>query len=564
MLGRIATRLQDYTPTTARLPWWRIAAEGAILALILWVLFLPYYSQMTFLDEFDNMIGGNVVAHGGAIYIDFLSQHTPGAYWISALGHLVGAEHFGGQRLFGYAVFAVLLAGLYARNVRRFGRVPMLVVAVLVPMMHWYNPELSYAVLSDNYQAIAVLYLLFEVVAIGVFRLRALTSWITLGLAGAFAVSVAFVSIYVVAGAYIVAALLTILDVRKRLRGVGEWVRFVGMRTLVVVAPYVVVVLVIAATGALGAAYEQAYVLNRTYYSLYLAQGLGSDAIAPLYAGFFEIFFHITGLPTLFSVTETFAVRELMFFLFLAACAILFGRIRPVLGIGLLWMASMSATRGWDGFHAQPLWSFALGLLGLLTWVAIVAWGPSLRPRSIPATIGSVVVAGSIVAATLPYLTGVYAARDTLTTPVVFPAPERSALIETLVPDGGTYGEMSINNAYDFVVTRRMPAGGFAGVVPWFSDALDETMAAKLVEDDPVLIFADDDNDVWGFDVNANAPALMAVIADGYTRIDTTTLGVSGGVYIRNDAVNASLEQINEAFPGSSVSTYREASLSRG
>ena len=170
------------------------------------------------------MIGGNVVAHGGAIYVDYLSQHTPLAYWISAAGHLVGADHFGGQRLFGFGVFSLLLAGLYALQVRRFGRVPLLAVVLLVPIIHFSNPDLSYTVLSDNYQAIAYLYILFEVVRIGIDRDASLRRWVPLGIASAFAFSVAFVSVYFIAAAIITAATLTVVnEIRAGRRGFSDW-----------------------------------------------------------------------------------------------------------------------------------------------------------------------------------------------------------------------------------------------------------------------------------------------------------------------------------------------------
>lgn len=556
MLEKFADDLRRYSPRIARQPWWRLALESVLLAGVFFVLHLPYYSQPTFLDEFDNMIGGNVVAHGGAIYVDYLSQHTPIAYWLSAIGHSVGADYFGGQRLFGFLLFSILLAALYARNARQVGRLPLIIVGVLVSTMHFYNPELSYTVLSDNYQALMGLFLLFEVVGLGLRRDGALHRWIVIGLASAFSFGVAFVSIYFVMGAVLTAIVLSVIDARTRLEGIGAWVRFVAARAAVFIAPFLVLVCAVWATGALKSAYEQAYVLNRTAYSEYLG-GFGSSVVTPLYAGFVEIWAHLTGVSTTFAISPVAAIRELLALAVLAAITVVYARLRPVLAIGVLWMASLAATRGWNGFHAQPLWAFMIGLLGLLVSLTLIALWTGTGRRII-AGIGIVLLSAVVVTATLPYIFTVVEQRRTLTTPVLFPNPNRSEVIRTLVPDGGSYGELGINNAYDFVGTGRLPAGGFSGVVPWFSDMMDDEMAAKLSADDPVLIFSDESNDVWGFNVIENAPALAEVIDEGYTRIDLSAIGVPEGVYIRSDAVEDSLRDLRRVFPGQEIGVYQE------
>ena len=555
MFDKFADSLRTYTPKISQQPWWRVAIEAVVLAGILLVLHLPYYSQPTFLDEFDNMIGGNVVAHGGAIYVDYLSQHTPVAYWISALGHLVGAEYFGGQRLFGFAVFSVLLAALYARNARQFGRVPLIIVVVLVSTMHFYNPELSYTVLSDNYQAIMCLFLLFEVVGMGIRRDTSLHRWIIMGVASAFSFGVAFVSAYFIAGAVVTAAVLTIVNARRDLRGVGAWARFVALRAGVFLAPFAVLVGVLWATGGLAGAYEQAYVLNRTAYANYLG-GFGSSVVTPLYAGFQEIWLHLIGVPQTFQVNPVAGFREGIALAALIVLTAILIRLRPVLGVGIVWMASLSATRGWTGFHAQPLWAFMIGVLGILVCFTLVALKTRARPVLVP-RIGAVLLSAAIVLATVPYVVTTYDSRATFMDPIAFPNPNRTEVIRTLVPEAGVYGELGVNNAYDFVVTRRMPAGGFSGVVPWFSDMMDDEMAERLRADDPILIFSDESNDVWGFNVIDNAPALEEVIDEGYTRVDLSELGVPEGVYIRTDALEQSLNDLRKVFPGVALGVYR-------
>ena len=50
-----------------------------------------------FTDESDNFIGGMVVASGGRMYRDFVSQHMPVMYYICAVLKMLGADRYDKQ-----------------------------------------------------------------------------------------------------------------------------------------------------------------------------------------------------------------------------------------------------------------------------------------------------------------------------------------------------------------------------------------------------------------------------------------------------------------------------------
>ena len=556
MAAPLGDAVARYRPRAADTRSWLVALEAAGVFGVVLLLQLAYLTRPTFIDEMDNMIGGNVVSHGGAVYLDFFSQHTPLAYWISAVGYVLGFDGFTSQRLFAYAVFSLLLALLYARHVRVFGRMPLLLVAVLVPMMHFANPELSYTALSDNYQAIFGLFILFEVVAMGARRDSSLWRWTFLGAAAGLSFAVAFVSVYYYAAAVLCAALLNVLNERRRLSGVGAWTRFVIARASVTVAPFVILIAAVALTGALYDAYRQAYVLNRTYYPQYLADGFGTNPFEPFIGGLSAIATQTLGLRGLtesFSRDLVYQFAMLVFFL-LATGLLCF--VRPILGACVFWMGSLTATRGWTGFHSQPLWAFFIGTAGIATWV-IIAW-TTQRRRSRGSVTGAallpaIAIATVFIVGAYPFARSVYEIRHELFTPVVFPSPDRTALIETLVPPGETYGEININNVYDFVLTRRLPAGGISGVTPWFGDMFDEEMTKRLSDDEPTLVFNDRENAVWGFRVADHIPLLQAYLSKNYTEIDVSSLGLGDGVFIRNGRVEWAIAALETRFPGSRI-----------
>ncbi len=544
-------RLVQYSSPARRATPRRLVAEAVGVLLVAWALYIPYLSQETFIDEWDNIIGGDVVAHGGAIYVDYLSQHMPVAYWVSAIGHLVGADGLAGQRVLGYGVFSLLLALFYFRNAPTFGRIPVLVTVALVPMLHFYNPPLSHTVLSDSYQSILCLFLLYEVVAIGVHGGRPLGRWIVIGLAGAFAVGVAFVSVYFVAGAVVTATVLVAIDGRRSLHAPGRWLRLAATRSAVLGAPFLALIAAVASTGALPAAYEQAYVLNRTYYPKYLG-GLGSDAVGPAYQGLVDIASKVGDVATLLRTGGLTGVRNLVALVLLAVLVAVLARVRIALGVGVLWMASLAMTRGWDGFHAQPFWVFMIGGLGIILWLLIAS--PQSEPRPTPMLLLGLCAAGVVaVLAALPYAVHIYDGRSSLGKPFVLDDPRRDAVITALTPPGLKYADLSIGTARDFVATHRLPAGGFAGVVPWFSDMMDDEMAARLTADRPVLVFSDESTEVWGVNIIGNAPRLAQLLASDYTRVNLSAIGIPEGVYLRNDAVEDSIATLARMYPSSGL-----------
>ena len=66
-------------------------------------------------DEQDIMQGGKAIARGFALYKDFLSQHMPVSYYISAVFELLGAHTITMQRIFFYSFYALMWIVIYIR-----------------------------------------------------------------------------------------------------------------------------------------------------------------------------------------------------------------------------------------------------------------------------------------------------------------------------------------------------------------------------------------------------------------------------------------------------------------
>ena len=545
---------------------WVRLLESTTVGLIFFALYWPYLSQPAFLDEIDNMLGGNVVNGGGLIYVDYLSQHTPLAYWISAAGYELGFDSFLKQRFFGYLIFALVVAFIYFRNAPRFGRLPLIAFAILSATIPFANPEVSYTVISDQYQALFMAAIAFETIYIGLSRHDSRGTWIVIGTGSALAVGVAFVTIYFVAVAIFCALVVSWLNSRAATNPIPIRTRIweLVIRLLIVAGAFSVLILApLALTNTLPAAFEQAYLLNRNYYAKYL-KGFGDSVLAPLLDGVREPLVHAWHLPQLISSNPMLGFREFASLAIVLVAAVFMFYLRPIAGISFVLMFLFAGTRGWYGAHAQSLWIFFVVSFVLLPTVIQSARNKRLqksgfigvdqdhqRPLSRIALYSAWAVMGIL--ATMPYVTQISEQGSSILKPASLTHTDRSNLIESLVPPNETYGETSVWSVADLVITRRWPAGGFAGVVPWFADAMENDMVSKLEKDNPRIIFHSTATEVWGVNIASHAQLLDTYVQSHYTPVQVTFLSPEDTLWIRNDILPESLAIIRELFGLGSV-----------
>ncbi|HEV7663020.1 MAG TPA: hypothetical protein VGQ62_05750, partial [Chloroflexota bacterium] len=135
-------------------------ALAAMLALFIINRTLPRY-----VDEADNLLGGELIAHGYRLYGDFFSHHMPLPYYVMAAANLVGANSLTAYRLF----FSILITAVFGMAMFSFRkRLPVLFLAGLVFTIGLVHPIfLGYMVLADHLFAFALVILLLFLLAHG-------------------------------------------------------------------------------------------------------------------------------------------------------------------------------------------------------------------------------------------------------------------------------------------------------------------------------------------------------------------------------------------------------------
>ena len=135
-----------------------------IIAFVVLVLLNSFSVSGSFTDEWDNIRGGMVIAKGGVLYRDYVTQHTPVMYYLCGLFALFGAGSLQQFRLSYYLFEAIVWGILYARHVKFFGKKKMLLLVMFecIFVSSVLGGAQGYMILSDGMQGLCMVALLLE------------------------------------------------------------------------------------------------------------------------------------------------------------------------------------------------------------------------------------------------------------------------------------------------------------------------------------------------------------------------------------------------------------------
>lgn len=266
--------------------------KGYIVGIVSFLLLFSFCNYRQFLDETDNMLGGWVIAHGGVLHRDYVTQHPPFAYYLCGVFALLGAKSVEQFRLLFYLLMSAIWGLLYIRHEKQFGKkmffLPILECTVINSMSFHPSQHAGCMVLSDGIQAICFIALLLEFLK---FRRDHNLNW-----GRAFIVSVcvwasvgsAFLSVYALAW---VALAFFVVELKKC---TGEnfcssqfFYRYGKLLTAFVFPPLLAIAY-FSLNNSLSRAFEQFYTFNREVYCHY--SGLGKNIIEPFILSFRSVF----------------------------------------------------------------------------------------------------------------------------------------------------------------------------------------------------------------------------------------------------------------------------------
>ncbi len=484
---------------------------------IVFILYLPYADTkvgLTLIDETDNICGGMLIAGGKVLYRDYVTQHTPFAYYLCAVYALLGACSVEQMRILFYVTLGILWAGIYVRYHKTNGDKVMTWMPIMVTLCSKALIGITASmVMSDVIQEACMVLLLLE---FWQYKEDRKLGWdraavISLGVWAAFAS--AFMSAYSI---FILGIGFLVIEA-GRWKKVG-WSFKEGLKRYLPLAvcgavPPIAGVVYFAANQALYQCYKQAYLFNREVYPNY--QEVGGNLIEPFFTGMASMFEDFVNSLLAMS-TSGLTVYHLLFIALVGAY--FFTVIRkviverePILYWGFITLlVCAGAGRGVGHTHGLAFWGMMIAVVVL---AADEILGTEWRNWQIAVC---AVLSGILLQ---PYVSAVV--QNITTGQYVVNSEERYLVEES------EEGEEIFINAFSFspvylIAKGHYPANRAAYILPWYMDWYEEWELEDLIEKQPDIVVWNPDLEIWGWSYFCNE--LNDYIYANYTRGGETSL----------------------------------------
>lgn len=469
--------------------------QSIILTFVIFLMWYTFSVSGQFSDELDNIQGGLLLAKGRVLYRDYVTQHTPVAYYLCAIFAFLGAASITQMRILYYIFQAVVWGALYHRHASFFGRRKMFLLPILecVFITSIAAPQ-GYMILSDGIQGLCMITLALEFLRylddhmLGWHRaiIASICIWGSFG--------AAFVSAYAL---IFLIVILVIMEVKVWFAEKITFKKFINRYYrlfLSIVIPFIGTLAYFAINHALLLAYNQAFKFNVEVYSMYI-NGFGSNIFQPFINAIQNYFDVLSG-----NINKIFTARasnveiiELMIISF--TTGIIFNLIRKKrysTAATLFFLVCFNATRGYN-FHGLAAWYIAI-LVITLFWDNL-----SICKLSIEEPI-------LVCAAAFVLSTYVKAIGDNMLA-VQEPISEIEAAVITYTkPEDGILIDTCTCDFIYLLYKDRHPVNRNTYFLPWYMAWYEQATIDDLQNSNPRVVIYNPDMVIWTYYTNyANA-----------------------------------------------------------
>lgn len=471
-------------------PWEDRMLQILFVGILFFILQFSFSIRGAFNDELDNMRGGLVIANGGVLYRDYITQHTPVVYYLCSLFALLGANSISQFRLSYYILESVIWALVYARHADYFGKKKLLQLTVLevICISSVMNPE-GCMVLSDGWQGLLFVVLMLEFLRY--YKDRSL-GWdrsviVSLCIWGSF--GAIFISAYSLIWV-VMAVILTEINEWSKTKCSAKdiFIRYYKLLISLVV-PFGIALMYFKFNHALRSAFDQCYVFNREVYPQYIG-GLGETLFQPFINGVQNFFIFMRDNFILIITAGASITIILRFIIMAVAVAILikmFEKRKYMESITLFLFMIFSAIRGYE-FHGLAAWYLAVMIIALNIDVI-----REMMPRlGMPALGLAVIILSS---------TYVVAVGENLLYEQPSISELENAVIE-LTADEENKDIFLDAYTYDslyFFYKDRKPTNPAVYMLPWYMDWYEDDNIISIMEREPKIIVYNMLRECWGY-----------------------------------------------------------------
>lgn len=498
--------------------------QGLLISGVTFLLLASFAVAYGFCDESDNMYGGMVIANGGVLYRDYVTQHTPVTYYLCALFALLGAGSVEQFRLSYYLLEALIWGIVYIRHVNNFGwkkmlSLPILEVICISSVICLEGTQ----VLSDGIQGILFVILLLEYL---VYLKDKKLDWprcciISICFWGSF--GAAFVSAYALVWVVLVVIIIEIVDWSKREVSFKGIVQRYYKLLIAIVVPFLAAVIYFKANHSLRRAFEQFYSFNREVYPKY-AGGLGDNIAQPFINGVQNFFIIIS--DNFNSIINAEATNVIIIQLLILVLAV--GFLIIMYEKKKFWEASVfflvmifSATRGY-GFHGLASWYVA---------IMIIALNIEMIYEKLPKFAKPLLGLLSVVLLS----TYVIAVGNNLLYQQTSVSEMESTIIDLTEDDDNKdiYLDVWTSGSLYYFYKERYPVNCAVFMLPWYMDWYEQDNIDALIEKEPKVVVYNEDEVTWGHQYYTVAFATQ--LKKNYTRLGNNPSDWEYSVWVRND-----------------------------
>lgn len=467
--------------------------EAIILGVACFVVMSFYIkSNLRFSDEYDNATAGLVMKNGHVLYKQYVSQHPPATMFLSALFALLGAESIPQFRLLYYIILAFGWAYIYFRNRDDFGRIGLVILAIVSSTFIFVYNE-GYYFLGDGISGICMTVLFFE------FLKYAKTSEIDLVMSISISISIyfSFASNFLMIYPIFMLVLGFLFVEIKKIKAekninihffVKRYLKFV----IILLIPFICTFCYFYFNNALTDMIDQVYLFNTEVYPYY-QNGFGENKITV----FLDCLNKFIKIPSVMISSiflgENIFVSLIFLGLFLSVIFVTYKLLQDNKKIIGLFFATFNilmlvrSTESLNGFHG--IGANYILFSSLITGLYLI----KLSSQKIKKMIHLFALACFLISNI--YLSAIVTIVNDSPQPI---SASQKFVIENLDSEDSLFVDYFITDSTYFIYKGYLPINRTPYILPWYQDWYESWSMEDINNYHPKIIIYNEDMDVWG------------------------------------------------------------------
>lgn len=500
--------------------------QAAACGLLVFFVCLPFAAMGTyaFTDENDNVRGGMLIARGAVLYRDYVTQHTPFAYYLCGVFALLGASSATQMRILFYICLGVLWTFLYHRHRKNLPAwvlylLPLLTIFTPVAMTGAYTTM----VVAESMQLQAFMVIMLELYAMRLDHKLSLGRCVVLSLAAWTAIGSVFMSVYTL---FFFVLIFLLFEIRywraQQSRKIGCILKRYLPLAIVGCIPGICGLLYFKVNHALYYAFQQMYLFNREVYTKY--QDMGNSILEPFFSGIVSALSEFQNAVLMYGAGGGIKPYHVLVVLILVTSVVIFIKAFAknrtewgVLILGILAIAS-GAARGVDDWHGQAFW----GMLITGVFLLISQEPGRIKDRHVIVRLALLCYAFLIlqpVAAQLRYDVTTKQEAVSYLDPII---------LNELDEGESIFMDAYCNDSIYLLAKGHEPVNRAVYCLPWYMDWYETWNLEDIKESKPDVVVWNPDQECW-------SQFRYAALLDKYIQENYERVGEGAPIWVKED-----------------------------